>query len=709
MAEKTVISIEVDGVQKSINSVKELKDSISDLQKIAENADIGSERQKQAVKQVDELNSQLKQLTQTEEQYAKSLEDVSKAEKEAIKETQDLRKQFEKLEDELFLMAGQGKQNTKEFRNLTIEAAALNKKIDAVNSSLGENSAGRASAGFSQLSDGLKNLDFDSVKKGFAVIKTALAATGVMLLVQGVMYLVENFDELSKGSGVLAKILRGVGDAISYVKNFVTDLVGITDESSRSLEKQGEAMVKANEKSQEALQATTANFDRQLAVAKAAGKSTIQIEKLKQQAIIDTNVEIAKGIEAHVRKNGEFTEDMKKQLSGSLEAIKNAKVKEYEITKEDDKNKKEKSKERLANNLEAIKKIEDAQIAAIKNEEVRLISAEVKANERRIKEIKDGKESAELKRQELEAQAVLYEQNISKINADAAAKRKAEEDKIAAEKKAEEEKRLKILEDDKKKQLLLEQRDLKAKNEVQLLAAGEDATKQLEAKQAALEIQKNIELSNTELTESERAAIKAKYANSSADLQKQLEADKQRAVFEIAEKSLIATQNLSDAFFAIKMAKVRKGSKEEEDLAKKQFNINKGIQISLAIISGVQGVLNALSAKSILPEPLATGVRIANAVAVGTASITAVAKIASTQFQSSGGGGAPSISAGGSEPSMPSGNGTPSIAAPTQNTTTFTGNANNNFNQTPIKTYVVETDLRNSTNTIDKIKDQATF
>jgi hypothetical protein len=58
---------------------------------------------------------------------------------------------------------------------------------------------------------------------------------------------------------------------------------------------------------------------------------------------------------------------------------------------------------------------------------------------------------------------------------------------------------------------------------------------------------------------------------------------------------------------------------------------------------------------------------------------------------------------------MPSGNGTPSIAAPQQNTTTFTGNANNNFNQPPIKTYVVETDLRNSTNTIDKIKDQATF
>jgi hypothetical protein len=216
-----------------------------------------------------------------------------------------------------------------------------------------------------------------------------------------------------------------------------------------------------------------------------------------------------------------------------------------------------------------------------------------------------------------------------------------------------------------------------------------------------------------EKDDAEYAALLERIAKKkqTAEDEKLIAAELEKYKYDVSKQSLTAIQNLSDTFFAIKMANVRKGSKEEEDLARKQFNINKGIQISLAIISGVQGVLNALSAKSILPEPFATGVRIANAIAVGTASIAAVAKISSTQFQSAGGGGAPSISAGSStsSPSMPSGNGTPSIAAPTQNTTTFTGNNNNNFNQPPIKTYVVETDLRNSTNTIDKIKDQATF
>ena len=630
--EKTVISIEVEGTGKAINSLKELKAELKAAQSAALNGD------GKAAKRVAELKDKMDDL----------------------------------------------KDSTKSLQGSGVE---------------------KISSSFSLLGQGFKDFDTDKISTGFKGIGTAMKAIPIFLLIEGITYLIENWEELSKGNGLIAKSLQFLGSIFTGIIDVIykfTDAIGL---SNTALEKQGEAMVKANEKSQEALQATTANFDRQLAVAKAAGKSTIQIEKLKQQAIIDTNVEIAKGIEAHIRKNGEFTEDMKKQLSGSLEAIKNAKVKEYEITKEDDKNKKEKSKERLANNLEAIKKIEDAQIAAIKNEELRLISAEVKANERRIKEIKNGKESAELKRQELEAQAVLYEQNISKINADAAAKRKAEEDKIAADKKAEEEKRLKTLEDDKKKQLALEQRDLKAKNELQLLAAGEDATKQLEAKQAALATQRDIELSNTELTESEIAAIKAKYANSSADLQKQLEANKQRAVFEIAEKSLIATQNLSDAFFAIKMANVKKGSKEEDDAARKQFKLNKALSIANIVMSGSQSVL-AITAVPDFTLGIASAIRI-GAIALTTAA--QVAKISALQFQSNSDFTAPSLGEGASSSGAPSTSGTPSIAPPPQNTTTFTGNNNNNFNTPPVKTYVVETDLRSATDRMDRIKEQATF
>ena len=541
MADKTVISIEVEGTGKAINSIKELKAELKAAQSAALNGD------GKAAKRVAELKDKMDDLKDT----------------------------------------------TKSLQGSGVE---------------------KISSGFSLLGQGFKDFDFDKIKTGFKGVGAAMSAIPIFLIIEGISYLVENWKELSEGNGLVAKSLQFLGDIFTSITDTIykfTDAIGLTN---TELDKQGEAIKGFAEKSNAALSEQTQGFDRQIAVAKASGKNTVELEKQKQQAIIDTNYLIAKQIEAFVRAGGALDDEKKKQLTASLDFIKNAKVKEYEITKEDDKNKTEKYKEFL----DKQKELKD------------------KAEAQRLLDLQKAKED----------EAAIELQSQQAINADKVVDEQYTQDEINAIRAAESAKRY----------------------------------------------------------EDELAKTQAQ-----TEAQKQLKQQEVRGAFELTEKSLIASQNLSDAFFAIKMAKVRKGSKEEEELAKKQFNINKGIQISLAIISGVQGVLNALSAKSILPEPFATGLRIANAVAVGAASITAVAKIASTQFQSSGGGGAPSISAGGSEPSMPSGNGTPSIAAPQQNTTTFTGNANNNFNQPPIKTYVVETDLRNSTNTIDKIKDQATF
>jgi hypothetical protein len=541
MAEKKVISIEVEGTGKAINSIKELKAELKAAQSAALNGD------GKAAKRVAELKDKMDDLKDT----------------------------------------------TKSLQGSGVE---------------------KISSGFSMLGQGFKDFDFDKIKTGFKGLGSAMSAIPIFLIIEGISYLVQNFDELSKGSGFLATILRSVSDAISWLVDGFTDLIGVTSESSRAIEDQGEAMVKANEKSQEALQGTTSEFDRQLAVAKAAGKSTIEIEKAKQQAIIDTNFQIAKGIEAQVRAGGEFTDEMKKQLSGSLEAIKNAKVKEYEITKEDDKAKASKYKEYL----DKQKELRD------------------KAETQRLLDLQKAKED----------EAAIELQSQQAINADKVVNEQYTQDEINAIKAAA---RAKEYED----------------------------------------------------TEAEK---KRKKDQKDADLIDDIDGINKK--LEYTKQGLQAGQNISDIFFAVKMAKVKKGSKEEEDLARKQFNINKAFSISSTILNGIQGGLTAF-AKNPPPSPI--GIISAGLVGLGTAA--AVAKIASTQFQSSGGGGAPSISAGSStsSPSMPDNNGTPSIAAPQQNTTTFTGNNNNNFNQPPIKTYVVETDLRNSTNTIDKIKDQATF
>lgn len=174
---------------------------------------------------------------------------------------------------------------------------------------------------------------------------------------------------------------------------------------------------------------------------------------------------------------------------------------------------------------------------------------------------------------------------------------------------------------------------------------------------------------------------------------------------EIAKQGLSSMQNISDTFFNIRMANLKKGSAEEERVAKKQFQINKSIQISLAVITGLQGILSAATAKSILPEPFRTIQNIANAVGAATLMASTVSKIASTQYQSgSSGGSAPSLQAPQSS--------APQIqtSAPQIQPSTRLNEQGQNLSQPQtIRAYVVETDGTAAQNRVKRLENQASF
>ena len=89
--------------------------------------------------------------------------------------------------------------------------AELKDKLDDLNDStktLKGSGIERATASFQLLGEGVRNLDFGPIKTGLAGLKTALASTGILLIVQAVGYLISNFDELTKGSGGVAKALK---------------------------------------------------------------------------------------------------------------------------------------------------------------------------------------------------------------------------------------------------------------------------------------------------------------------------------------------------------------------------------------------------------------------------------------------------------------------------------------------------------------------
>ena len=126
----------------------------------------------------------------------------------------------------------------------------------------------------------------------------------------------------------------------------------------------------------------------------------------------------------------------------------------------------------------------------------------------------------------------------------------------------------------------------------------------------------------------------------------------------IATSLTNSLQGLSDAVFDIENENGKKTDEEKLKRAKNQFKINKGLQIASATIAGIQGVLNILSAPSVVPAPFGQILQAAEAVAFGVGAAANIAKISATQFSETGSGG------GGAAASVPTrSSSVPSISA----------------------------------------------
>lgn len=173
------------------------------------------------------------------------------------------------------------------------------------------------------------------------------------------------------------------------------------------------------------------------------------------------------------------------------------------------------------------------------------------------------------------------------------------------------------------------------------------------------------------------------------------------AEFAIASASLNSLQSLSDTFFSIRLANLEEGSKKEQEVAKKQFNINKALAISSTLISGFQGVVNALTAKSTIPEPFGQALKVANAVSIGLATAANVAKISAQQFKATGG-----STGGGGAPRTGGGN-TPNVNTPTPPQAQLP-NQQGTFIQDQ-RVYVLESDISKAQSRVTRVEEQARF
>ena len=106
--------------------------------------------------------------------------------------------------------------------------------------------------------------------------------------------------------------------------------------------------------------------------------------------------------------------------------------------------------------------------------------------------------------------------------------------------------------------------------------------------------------------------------------------------FNMAKRGVGAIQDLGDLVFSSKMKNLEKGSKAEEDMARKQFKFNKAMQLSGAVIDAGKAIVASLASAPLAIGVVPNPVGIASLALTGITSAVNIAKIASTKFESAG-------------------------------------------------------------------------
>lgn len=220
--------------------------------------------------------------------------------------------------------------------------------------------------------------------------------------------------------------------------------------------------------------------------------------------------------------------------------------------------------------------------------------------------------------------------------------------------------------------------------------AKEARIEQIQRDQDDKEFKARIQQTKNNIAEAEKeaAAIKAI---------KQKEFDQK---IQITQMGLTAGQNLSRAYFQGQLNQVKGNAKEELEIRKKQFEVEKAFNLARAVIDGIRAVQATLAV-----PPLA--------VANGILAAANVALIAATQFDAGSSGASISSMPSATLSSQPEAITSPAIPQFGESGSTQLNGGNGTINQTntpiTVRAIVVESDITNTQNTVSKERRTATF
>ena len=323
-----------------------LKDDPIESKRLAKEFNTLSKEIDKTEKAFDELNEQMGFVQGTfEEIYGGGL--------------QPMTTQIGELEDRLYQLAIQGKQNSEEFKAMTARVSDLRANIRETDRQIDLLAENRGFAvfgtGITQVGESLLRLDFEGASRDAKALNNAVGNLGTMgakalkglgstvgqlskaflkmgaslllnpvfLLATAITAIVVAIGALLNELGFLQPILDAIGAVFGWIKDAImsvvqalkdfTDWLGITNHAGKAFAEQMVSdLDKLNKKNAEVIGNITDNLDHEIAIRRANGEDTVEIELKKQKALIQSAEIAQKSIELEIearKKLGDISEE----------------------------------------------------------------------------------------------------------------------------------------------------------------------------------------------------------------------------------------------------------------------------------------------------------------------------------------------------------------------------------------------------------------
>lgn len=558
------------------------------------------------------------------------------------------------------------------------------------------------------ISSSLKGMGSTIATVGGAFLKLGaqLLVNPIFLIGAVIAAVVAGFYMLAEKLGWVTKFVDFLTQAfkplIDMVKWFL-DLMGLTSfAADEALAKTTAALEEEKEKRQEVL----GQMDQKIALLDAEGKSTLalRIERNKYlQEEINNNLKLLEIMDNNFLNQTKLYKDTVKENKAKAQEIKVEEVKLNQEVINEGKKSAEAHKQFLLDRLAATRLIQDLEVGVMQDG----IEKELKANQYKYARLReDLAKNNKLVDEERKRLDALYEQEANQT-ATAIAKKYTD-----AELKKQEE----------LAKVIKEAKETQAEAEEEFFAKYQEMTNSAQQNEINAVREKYFSLiaeaekygqSTVELQKKQDAEIKA-IEDASAEERRQKRLKEQADKIQIAEQYTQSVNNLAETAFTLadRFGKQDEASKEKR--AKKMFQVQKAMQLSMAIIDGFKAANASLAQSPIAIGPVPNPAGIASLAFAITTSLANVAKIASSQYGGKGGTAAGSGAGGAMGGTAPtSGGGIPSFSLFGQgnnlNTTSGPKDAENKSNQLTVKAVVVESDVTSTQNKVKKMQENATL